>query len=206
MKNKGLPPREITWEVQSNGCWICTSHQARQREYPTVTRTIDGKKQHKIIVRYLYEKKHGPYPPGLETLHICQNAWCINPNHIKPGTHKENMVMHTWSTKFTEKDILYIRNSVISSPILAKQYNTTTSRIASIRTGNTWAKYGGRTWPKRNRVLTPTERKEILHANGFYRKIADKYEITLGAVSRIKIAAGIRSPYGYPHKCKVQSL
>jgi hypothetical protein len=31
-----------------------------------------------------------PFPPGLYALHSCDNPWCVNPEHIRPGTAKEN--------------------------------------------------------------------------------------------------------------------
>ncbi len=36
----------------------------------------------------------GPIPNGLEILHdpvLCNNRWCTNYRHLRPGTHKENM-------------------------------------------------------------------------------------------------------------------
>jgi len=36
--------------------------------------------------------KHGtPIPPGLYALHSCDNQMCFNADHLRPGTHAENM-------------------------------------------------------------------------------------------------------------------
>ena len=35
--------------------------------------------------------EHGPVPAGLELDHLCRNPACINPEHLEPVTHKENM-------------------------------------------------------------------------------------------------------------------
>lgn len=32
-----------------------------------------------------------PVPVGLELDHLCRNRWCINPTHLEPVTHAENV-------------------------------------------------------------------------------------------------------------------
>src|SRR5882762_7058372 len=34
---------------------------------------------------------NGPIPFGKMILHTCDNAWCINPDHLYVGTHGDNM-------------------------------------------------------------------------------------------------------------------
>lgn len=38
-----------------------------------------------------YELLIGPIPNGLELDHVCRNHWCVNPWHVEPVTHRENM-------------------------------------------------------------------------------------------------------------------
>jgi len=40
--------------------------------------------------RYFYELKNGPIPNKMIILHSCDNPSCINIEHLKIGTHKEN--------------------------------------------------------------------------------------------------------------------
>lgn len=37
----------------------------------------------------LYWKRR--IPPGMEILHSCNNPHCVNPHHLRLGTHLENM-------------------------------------------------------------------------------------------------------------------
>lgn len=41
--------------------------------------------------RYAWILTHGPVPEGLHVLHQCDNPPCCNPDHMRLGTHAENM-------------------------------------------------------------------------------------------------------------------
>lgn len=41
--------------------------------------------------RCSYEQYKGPIPVGLELDHLCRVLLCVNPNHLEPVTHAENM-------------------------------------------------------------------------------------------------------------------
>jgi hypothetical protein len=41
--------------------------------------------------RVAYELAFGPIPPGAQILHSCDNPSCCNPNHLRTGTHQDNM-------------------------------------------------------------------------------------------------------------------
>jgi len=49
--------------------------------------------------RIAYELVKGPIPKGLELDHLCRNPACVNPSHLEPVTHKENMERGTHATK-----------------------------------------------------------------------------------------------------------
>ncbi|KKK68632.1 hypothetical protein LCGC14_2942090, partial [marine sediment metagenome] len=51
----------------------------------------DGKPQIRAH-RFAYEKLIGPILVGLEADHLCRLPPCVNPNHIEPVTHRENIL------------------------------------------------------------------------------------------------------------------
>jgi hypothetical protein len=57
-------------------CWIWTGKLDR------------GYGRHKAV----YEALLGPVPTGLELDHLCRVRACVNPPHLEPVTHKENVL------------------------------------------------------------------------------------------------------------------
>ena len=50
------------------------------------------KTRRKVLAhRWLYEQTAGPVPGGLELDHLCRNRDCVNPGHLQPVTHLENV-------------------------------------------------------------------------------------------------------------------
>ena len=72
--------------VTEDGCWIWTTS-LNPDGYGRVW--FDGKTRspHRVV----YELLVGPIPAGLELDHLCRNRPCVNPAHLEPVTHGENM-------------------------------------------------------------------------------------------------------------------
>lgn len=49
------------------------------------------KGQSKLVHRVMYENFVGEIPTGMELDHLCKTRQCINPAHLEPVTHVENM-------------------------------------------------------------------------------------------------------------------
>ena len=45
----------------------------------------------RLAHRVAYEAAHGPIPAGLEIDHLCRTPGCVNPDHMEPVKHKENI-------------------------------------------------------------------------------------------------------------------
>jgi hypothetical protein len=51
--------------------------------------TVGGKRV--IAHRLAYELANGPIPTGMSIDHICHNTSCVQPDHLRVVTHKQNM-------------------------------------------------------------------------------------------------------------------
>lgn len=48
-----------------------------------------------MVHRAMYEALVGPIPEGLQLDHLCRVRHCVNPSHLEPVTHRENMLRGT---------------------------------------------------------------------------------------------------------------
>lgn len=93
---KYLPPQpketfeEYFWslvESDESGCWAWfgsfTSY-----GYGRVRKD----RKEKVAHRVAYELLVGPIPEGLVLDHLCNNRWCVNPDHLEPVTQHENII------------------------------------------------------------------------------------------------------------------
>lgn len=70
----------------NSGCWLWEAGVAGQ--YGRIT--LPGRKRGQAH-RALYEFHCGPIPDGLELDHLCKLKLCVNPAHLEPVTHQENV-------------------------------------------------------------------------------------------------------------------
>ena len=103
--------------------------------------------------RFSYEYFCGKIPAGMLVMHRCDNPPCVNPEHLKIGTYKDNaldMVVkkrnnpnpkygkENHNYKLSDKDICYIKNYPKEYGIrkkLGKIFNVSPLTIKSIRSG-----------------------------------------------------------------------
>ncbi len=71
---------------QLTGCWVWSGH-TYKNGYGV--RKAFGKDV--SAHRFSYELHKGSIPHGMMVLHSCDNKRCINPDHLRVGSHSENM-------------------------------------------------------------------------------------------------------------------
>jgi hypothetical protein len=54
-----------------------------------------GRNLRVLAHRWSYEYHVGPIPDGLTIDHLCRNPACVNPDHLEPVTHRENVLRGT---------------------------------------------------------------------------------------------------------------
>lgn len=133
-----------------NGCWIWTRGKTRFGYGDVV---FKGKLMK--IHRLVWTLTTGPIPPELELCHRCDNPPCCNPNHLFPGTHKENMRdmfrkgrritaigERAGSAKLTAEKVILLRKlyatGKFSFSSLGTQFGVSKTQARSIVKGRKW--------------------------------------------------------------------
>lgn len=71
---------------KTSACWLWTANK-NQKGYGRVK--VEGVMLSAHRVSYLHFV--GAIPDGLELDHLCRNRGCVNPFHMEPVTHRENV-------------------------------------------------------------------------------------------------------------------
>lgn len=110
--------------------------------------------------RFAYERAHGEIPKGMYILHSCDNRACCNPDHLRVGTHAENMAdmgkrgralaqahperlargPRNAASKLDEEKVRAIRaaSRETAQVALARQYGVSESAISNVLRGESW--------------------------------------------------------------------
>lgn len=72
--------------IDSNDCWLWQAHQMGDG-YGSTKTFLEGNNAH----RNSYRVFNGTIPKRLIVRHTCDVRLCINPDHLKIGTHQDNV-------------------------------------------------------------------------------------------------------------------
>jgi len=95
-KYTSLPTRfwDKVAEPNENGCWLWTG----RRSVPSVKTKTSGAYGRVMYMgvqmgahRLFAADAKGEIPKGMHVLHSCDVKHCVNPDHLRYGTHKDNM-------------------------------------------------------------------------------------------------------------------
>lgn len=75
------------WEVNSEGCWEWPQDKLSGDGYGRLTLKGRSTRAH----RFAWETWVGPLGSEELLLHSCDNRRCINPEHLRVGTYKDNV-------------------------------------------------------------------------------------------------------------------
>jgi len=70
----------------NTGCWLWTGGD-NGRGYGRLKFQNRAQQAHRVF----YELLRGPISPGMELDHLCRVTFCVNPDHLEPVKHKENV-------------------------------------------------------------------------------------------------------------------
>jgi len=120
------------------GCWEWTG-KCDKDGYGRICVDYKTTRTHRVA----YELWKGEIPDGLFVLHSCDNPKCVNPIHLRVGSHEDNMndrlVRHKYNKKLTEQQIHEIRAIAdMSHRTIAKMYNVSHNMIGAIIRRDFW--------------------------------------------------------------------
>jgi len=133
---------------EKNECWIWKSGKDKDG-YGRFSLNKRTERSHRIS----YLIKFGIIDSDLLILHICDNASCVNPDHLFQGTFLDNnkdrytkgrsaIGSSNGSSKISERDALEIRtlylNEKLSLEKIGKIFGIGQSTVRDIAVGNTW--------------------------------------------------------------------
>lgn len=113
---------------------------------------------------YWVANPFNPEMPKLGVLHSCNTPLCVNPDHLRLGTHRDNMLdavvagtrrgVKNPSARLTEEQVVAIREARgtgATLEALASEYGVSVSLIDLIARGKTWSHLSGPIQPSRGR-------------------------------------------------------
>jgi hypothetical protein len=113
--------------------------------------------------RLAWKLRNGPVPRGLQVIHECPNAWCVNPRHLFAGTADDRgaALVRKGNSRFGERHfnakldrgtVKRIRAALIearrpSVTEVARRFGLAKEHVSAIWKFKIWSRVGGRVLP-----------------------------------------------------------
>jgi hypothetical protein len=132
------------------GCWEWNGARHRVTGYCYTSQNNQRIAVHRLAWQLANDR---PVPPGMYVLHRCDNRPCCNPTHLWIGTAAENTAdmdqkgrrvtkvnrgESHHNSRLTVADVLEIRRSTDTQPVLAARFGVAVSTIAALRGRASW--------------------------------------------------------------------
>lgn len=183
---------------KTNYCWIWEGYKS-PAGYGVVT--IYGEQHQTHRLSWMFEC--GPIPKGMIIMHTCDNPSCVNPDHLKLGTQRDNM-HDMWDkgrgnpghlcgeesppSKLTDVDVIKIRLSNELIKVLAKKFGVSTSTVCDIQKGRIWKHLPydeTRAGVNKLHKLTTEDVMAIRNSKESSKSLALKYGVTTRSISDV---------------------
>lgn len=150
-QRKLVAPRFWAKVLKSDGCWEWQAafFKGRGRCYGMFKLRGRCMKAHRVA----FELERGEIDDGLVLLHDCDNPKCVRPDHLKPGSHVENMAdmrrkgrscchERKNTARLTAGDVHEIRIAAhrggATAAALARVFGVGHSAVRDLLRGKTW--------------------------------------------------------------------
>ena len=140
--------------VKGDGCWQWIGSHGGDGYAQVVTSRVEGKQKTMRVSRLLVVKKLGrDLLPNEVARHTCDVRGCVNPDHLIPGTHGDNMAdmvargrqargeKHSLS-KLCPLSVVAIFYAPRSLRAVARDYGVSWHNVRHIKLGKLWAHLG----------------------------------------------------------------
>lgn len=132
---------------KTDACWNWTAALSRKDGYGQFQLHGGPKLAHRVS----WFLTHGSWPNAL-VLHSCDNPRCVNPAHLREGTHRDNMRDRSergrcarnsgedcGRAKLTAEQVACIRKEAGTQRAIAAAYGVSQSLVGQIKRGVVWA-------------------------------------------------------------------
>ena len=137
---RGHGPIENRYRVEDRGyetpCWIwigSTNGIGYGR--------LERRRKQVYAHRFMWERRHGPIPPGLQMDHLCRITLCVNPDHLEAVSQAENLRRGD-GTRLSEWQVRAMRRAReevgLTTHQLAEAFGVAEQTIQAVLSGRTW--------------------------------------------------------------------